>query len=245
MTMELECDRLAKSYKRKRLFDGLDFRLRRGELLLLSGANGAGKTTLMRILAGLERADAGRFSLDRRTAGWTAMKTRLRRHTVYLHQTPYMFDGTVFDNAAYPLPWLRRRRERGRVLEALRWSGLEGSAGLCAKGLSGGERQRLALARALISRPNFLFMDEPTANLDVSARQDCLDLIRRLRAEGMGLIVSSHSSRQLEAMSDRHLRLARGELHLEPRAEGGRADVIPIGEPHPVDRTEPKRSCIA
>jgi energy-coupling factor transporter ATP-binding protein EcfA2 len=153
MTMELGCDGLAKSYKRKRIFDGLDFRLRRGELLLLSGANGAGKTTLMRILAGLERADAGRFSLDGRTDGWTAMKTRLRRHTVYLHQTPYMFDGTVFDNAAYPLPWLRRRRERARVLEALRWSGLEGSGAPLRQGLSGGERQRLALARALISRP--------------------------------------------------------------------------------------------
>ncbi len=229
--MEVGCEGLRKAYPRKRLFDGLDFRLRSGQLLLLTGANGAGKTTMMRILAGLERADGGVMLLNGRREGWRSMKTRLRRHTVYLHQTPYMFDGTVFDNAAYPLPWSQRRRECARVLEALRWSGLEGMADQCARGLSGGERQRVALARALISRPGFLFMDEPTANLDVNARQTCLDLIARLSAEGLGLIVSSHSSRRLETMSDLHLRLAQGELSPQPRPGEGQAEVIPIADP--------------
>jgi tungstate transport system ATP-binding protein len=231
MTMEVGFEGLRKSYTRKQLFDGLDFRLRGGELLLLSGANGAGKTTMMRILAGLERADAGTLLLNGRRDGWRSMKTPLRRHTVYLHQAPYMFDGTVFDNAAYPLPWLQRRRERLRVLEALDWSGLGELAGHRAQGLSGGQRQRVALVRALISRPDFLFMDEPTANLDMDARQACLDLIRRLRAEGMGLIVSSHAGHRLGAMSDRHLHLADGQLRPQSRPGEGQAEVIPIADP--------------
>jgi len=243
--MEVGFEGLTKSYGRKQLFAGIAFQLGSGELLLLSGANGAGKTTMMRILAGLERPNAGNFLLNGQRGCWKAMQSRLRRHIVYLHQVPYMFDGTVFDNAAYPLSWLHRRRERGRVLEALQWSGLAGLADQGAQGLSGGERQRLALARALISRPSFLFMDEPTANLDVNARQYCLDLIRRLRAEGMGLIVSSHFSRQLEAMSDQHLRLAQGKLRPERRPEGGQAEVIPISEPHTGDRPEPQRSRMA
>lgn len=128
-----------------------------GERVAILGPNGSGKTTLLRVLAGLETDYAGRCTID---ALW--------RDRVYVHQSPYLFRGTVMFNATYGLRvrGVNRTEGRRRANEWLERLGLGGLARQRVTNLSGGERRRVALARALILRPRLLLLDEPLADLD-------------------------------------------------------------------------------
>ncbi|ROR32321.1 energy-coupling factor ABC transporter ATP-binding protein [Inmirania thermothiophila] len=200
------------------LLDIERLQLERGACLYLSGANGAGKTTLLRILAGLLPPDEGLLLADGASLRWPRAAARLRRDVVYCHQAPYLFRGTVADNVAYGL---RRQgvpapEVAARVAEALAWAGIAHLAGRDARRLSGGEQQRVALTRARVLAPRYLLLDEPTANLDGEAREQTYFLLRRLRLEGIGLVVTSHEPRAVSRLADRHLLLEGGRLRELP-----------------------------
>jgi len=129
----------------------------RGERVALLGPNGSGKTTLLRVLAGLETDYEGECNVE---------ATPKRR--VYVHQSPYMFRGTVLANVAYGLRanGIRRSESRQSVLDWLERLGLQDLADQRAARLSGGEQRRVALARAMILQPQLLLLDEPLADMD-------------------------------------------------------------------------------
>lgn len=209
----LQLESLCKRFGRRRVLHDLTLQLKPGEAVLLCGPNGAGKSTLLRILAGLERPDQCRIDLGPGMQSWRRCRSDLLKSTLYLHQHPYMFDGSVRYNLAYALPRkLRGQTRQDRVDEAMAWADLEHLQETPSKSLSGGERQRVSLARAWLRKPRILLLDEPTANLDLASRQRTLELLNPLKQAGMSLVIASHDTNHFDVLTDRTLHLHEGQL---------------------------------
>jgi putative ABC transport system ATP-binding protein len=195
-------ERVAKRYSKDRppIFEGVDLEVHEGEYIAIMGESGVGKSTLLNLLAGLDRADAGRVliegtdlsSLDDDAA------TLLRRRVVgfvfqAFHVLPYL---SVEQNVALPLDLLGvGEPQRGtRTREMLSAVGLEPLSRRYARELSGGEVQRVAIARALVHRPRVLLADEPTGNLDSRSAAQILSLLRaQVKANAGAGILITHS----------------------------------------------------
>ncbi len=213
-TIFFSVQNLHKRFARRAVLNGVDLSLSAGECVLLSGGNGAGKTTLLRILAGLERPDQGLVAIASSPPGaWRHCRTQLHRRVLYLHQQPYMFDGSVRYNLGYALPTSMNNRSRRKLIDdAIDWAELGHLHDTPAKSLSGGERQRVSLARARLRNPQILLLDEPTANLDQEARQRTLDLLKSFKEQGIAMILASHDPLHFSSMIDRRLHLYGGNL---------------------------------
>jgi putative ABC transport system ATP-binding protein len=189
----------------------------RGSWTAVTGRSGAGKTTLLHLLAGLDRADAGRVHLfgDDVTGAGESRLARLRRERIgVVHQPPAFLDHLpLWQNVtcrfvpAGVAP--RERRERAR--RALAPFGLDDRLDRLPRELSSGEQQRVALAGALIAAPELLIADEPTANVDAETAAGIADLFARLHAQGTTLIVATHDA-TLERRADHQIRLVGGEI---------------------------------
>ena len=178
--------------------------IRPGERIMLVGANGSGKTTLLRVLHGLQRFE-GRREL--------AASERVLRQAM-VAQRPFLLRLSVWHNLMLAL-WLGRvpRSERAeRARQALARVGLSDLAGRPARVLSGGQQQRLALARAWGLHPQLLFLDEPTANLDPSAKREVEALIEAFADEGMTLVMSTHNLGQAKRLATRLLYMEAGRV---------------------------------
>ncbi len=176
--------------------------LNRGDFIALIGANGSGKTTLLRLLHGLVAFDGTREVLD---AGAVQ---------VMVFQRPFMLRLSVVNNLQVAL-WLAGvpRAERAeRARQALQRVGLSELRERPARALSGGEMQRLALARAWAVRPQILFLDEPTASLDPSAKKEVEALLAGFSAEGMTLVMSTHNLGQAKRLATRVVYLDQGAI---------------------------------
>lgn len=223
-----EFDKIAKAFGGRRVLEDVSVALVPGECQLLCGDNGAGKSTLLRILAGMERPDRGRVHADAAPHNWRQARRRLLADCIYLHQRPYLFEGSVRYNLNYPLRGSSSQRE-SLVRQGLEWSGLASLAEQPVHRLSGGERQRVALVRAWLRRPRVMLLDEPTANMDLGCRQRTLELLRALKREGLALVVATHDPMHFAQVSDRTLRLAGGRLRADASVyDGLPASVTPI-----------------
>ncbi|MEJ2592603.1 MAG: ATP-binding cassette domain-containing protein [Candidatus Thiodiazotropha sp.] len=210
----LQVTSLCKRFGRRQVLSDIALELQPGQCLMLSGPNGAGKTTLLRILAGLERPDSGRIDTGKGPASWRGSRGSLLERILYLHQHPYMFDGSVRYNLAYALPRRLPRQRRNELIDtAMSWAGLAHLEETPAKGLSGGERQRVSLARAWLRQPRILLLDEPTANLDREARHTTVELLAALKAAGMSLMLASHDPLHFTSLVDAWLQLHQGKLN--------------------------------
>ena len=179
-----------------------------GPVSVILGANGAGKSVLLRLCHGLLTPTAGRIAWDGGFAGDP------RRRQAMVFQRPVMLRRSALANVAYGLALAGRGRvERielaRRTLDRI---GLLSLAERPARLLSGGEQQRLALARAWVLRPEVLFLDEPTANLDPSATRAVEIIIRDIAAEGTKVIMTTHDMGQAKRHADEILFLHRGRL---------------------------------
>ena len=180
---------------------GIDFTLHAGERVALVGANGSGKTTLLRVLH-------GRLPHE----GRRVMTADLRQAMVY--QRPFLLRLSVWRNLMLAL-WLAgvpKGERAARADAALIRVGLSAERDRPARVLSGGQQQRLALARAWAVRPQVLFLDEPTASLDPSAKREVEQLITEFSAEGMALVMSTHNLGQAKRLATRVLYLEGGRL---------------------------------
>ena len=191
---------------------GISFEVFEGEFFTLLGPSGCGKTTVLRCIAGLERPESGMIQLAGTTVFSIPEGINIppeKRNAGMVFQSyaiwPHM---TVFDNVAFPLRQSARRRPRSeipervhRVLELVRLTGLEKRAG---SQLSGGQQQRLALARALVSEPKVLLMDEPLSNLDARLRAEMrLELRELQRRIQVTTVYVTHDQVEAFSMSSR------------------------------------------
>jgi ABC-type multidrug transport system ATPase subunit len=189
--------------------DGLDLELRAGELFGLLGPNGAGKSSTLRVLIGQRPPSAGRVSVFGHDIGrdWAAIKPLFG----YVPDRENHFDefsgrgNLAFFAGLYNVP-------ARRIDECLALVELDEAADLLVRGYSMGMRRKLLLARALLHRPPLLYLDEPTANLDIHSCQLVRQVLRRLVAEGCTVVLTTHNMEEVEEICDRVAILCRGRL---------------------------------
>jgi len=205
---------IEKNYAETNILRNVDISLYPGKCILLSGNNGSGKTTLLKIIAGLEAPSHAEIELSGKSHSWKSAIRSIRREIIYLHQQPYLLSGTVESNVSYGLRFthLNRKQLRESVKEALEWAGLADVAKQQAKTLSGGVQQRVAFTRAWILKPKVLLLDEPMANMDIESRQQACDLLKRMKSEGMSIVITSHDMNIFDGLIDSHFSLSEGKL---------------------------------
>lgn len=205
---------IEKTYAETNILRNVDISLYPGKCILLSGNNGSGKTTLLKIIAGLETPSRAEIEFSGKSHSWKSAILSIRREIIYLHQQPYLLSGTVESNVSYGLRFthLNRKQLRESVKEALEWAGLADVAKQQAKTLSGGVQQRVAFTRAWILKPKVLLLDEPMANMDIESREQACDLLKRMKSEGMSIVITSHDTNIIDGLIDIHFSLSEGKL---------------------------------
>ena len=205
---------IEKTYAETNILRNVDISLYPGKCILLSGNNGSGKTTLLKIIAGLVAPSLAEIELSGKSHSWKSAIRSIRREIIYLHQQPYLLSGTVESNVSYGLRFtnLNRKQLRESVKEALEWAGLADVAKHQAKTLSGGVQQRVAFTRAWILKPKVLLLDEPMTNMDIESRDQAGALLKRMKSEGMSIVLTSHDMNIFDGLIDSHFSLSDGKL---------------------------------
>ncbi|MFG6081025.1 ABC transporter ATP-binding protein [Paracoccus litorisediminis] len=201
---------VTRSFEGNRVLSNLDLDVRPGEFLSIVGKSGCGKSTLLRLIAGLDQPSSGEVRIDDRPATQAGDKLRI------MFQEPRLLPwANVADNVAVGL---RQGPDPQAVTEALASVQLADKAGVWPALLSGGQRQRAALARALVSHPSLLVLDEPLGALDALTRLTMQNLIRDMHAKaGFTAILVTHDVAEAVALSDRVIVLGQGGIlhHVE------------------------------
>jgi ABC-2 type transport system ATP-binding protein len=218
----VEITDLVKRYAGRPAVDGISLTVPRGHLLALLGTNGAGKTTTIEICEGFRRADSGLV----RVLGLDPV----RDGPALRPKVGVMLQGGVGGyTGARALELLQLFGSYATqpldAAELLAEVGLAEVGGIQVKRLSGGQQQRLSLAMALISRPELLFLDEPTTGMDPQARRGTWELIRRLRRDGVSIVLSTHYLDEAEQLADHVVMLHAGRIV----AEGSPAELTQAG----------------
>jgi ABC-2 type transport system ATP-binding protein len=192
---------------------GVDLTIRRGEIFALLGPNGAGKTTLISIVCGIVRATTGRVLVDGNdiVRSWRAARSLIG--LVPQELTTDAFE-SVWNTVSFTRGLFGLRANPAHIESVLRALALWDRKDSRIMTLSGGMKRRLLIAKALAHEPRILFLDEPTAGVDVDLRHDMWQLVSRLRGEGVTVILTTHYIEEAEEMADRVGVINRGELVL-------------------------------
>lgn len=198
---------------------GADLEVPRGSIVTVLGRSGTGKSVFLKCLAGVLAPEAGRVCFDGQTLD-AATRASFRRRCGYLFQNNALFDSlTALENVALPLEQttdLPDREVRERALEALQQLGLEAHRDRHPAELSGGMQKRLALARAIVSRPELVLFDEPTAGLDPLRRNDVFTMIAKYQRQfGFTAVIVTHDVAEALVVSDRVALLDNGRMRFE------------------------------
>lgn len=206
---------LLKRFRHIRAVDGLSLRFRAGEVTGLLGPNGAGKTTTLYLLAGFLRPNSGEVFLSGRRITALPFHRRARLGVHYLPQEPSVFlRTTVAGNVRLALAGLGLRWN-GQVDKILEELGLRKLLRRQVVELSAGERRKVEVARALVTRPLFLLLDEPFLGVDPLTVQELSHLVRQLAQNGIGVVVCDHNVRDTLRLVDRAYLIHAGKLVLE------------------------------
>ena len=232
MAPVLEVESLVKEYGSHRALSGVSLSIEAGEIFGLLGPNGAGKTTLIGTVCGLVRKTSGRVSLfgtDLDVDGVTP------RYRVGLVPQEINFDPffTVRESLRIQQGYFGQPRDDARIDEILAALSLTAKAGAQTRALSGGMKRRLLIAKALVHRPKLVFLDEPTAGVDVELRRDLWSYVRKLKAEGTTVVLTTHYLEEAEELADRVGVIDKGRLLL---LEEKTALMKRLGERHLVVR---------
>ena len=233
----LRTEGLCKTYRKRAVVDQVDLELRQGEVVGLLGPNGAGKTTSFYMIVGFISPDRGRVLLDGRDLSRLPMYKRARLGIGYLPQESSIFRKlTVEENImailqTMPLPAARRRERMDELLEMMGVTHIRKSRGYQ---LSGGERRRVEIARALVTEPKFMLLDEPFAGIDPIAVADLQSVVSQLRDQGLGVLITDHNVRETLSITDRAYILFEGRIELAGNAQeivaSDKARAIYLGE---------------
>ncbi|MBP8953946.1 MAG: LPS export ABC transporter ATP-binding protein [Armatimonadetes bacterium] len=222
--MPLEAIDLKKSYRGREVVRGVSFTVNRGEIVGLLGPNGAGKTTSFYMTLGLVQADSGRVLLEGEDLNGLPMHSRCRKGIGYLAQEPSVFRKlTVRENLLLilELQGLPRAEQFDRadtLLEKLGLSALANSKGMV---LSGGEQRRVEIARTLCTNPSYILLDEPFTGVDPIAIEDIQNIVRGLKDEDTGILITDHNVRETLGITDRAYIISDGLI----RTQGSAADL--------------------
>jgi lipopolysaccharide export system ATP-binding protein len=219
---EMVCEGLVKKFGRKTVVNGVDLRVRQGEVVGLLGPNGAGKTTLFNMILGLVTPTKGEVYLGDKKITNMPVSRRARLGVTYLQQETSVFTGMkVWENIDFVLRFrVKDKLERRKLVEELlREFGIWELRDQYASDLSGGEKRRLELARMMALKPLFLLLDEPFVGIDPKTVKDIQQMIRSLSARNIGIIVTDHSVDALVPVVDRLYIIHKGKIiaHGEPQ----------------------------
>ncbi len=216
---------LHKSYGKKKVVDNVSIEVRKGEVVGLLGPNGAGKTTTFSMVLGLVPQDSGRIFLDDEDITGLPMYLRARKGLCLLPQEPSAFRKlSVEDNLLAIMETMPDTYPRGdgALARTLKEFGLEKLATAKAYTLSGGERRRLEIARAMITDPEFILLDEPFTGIDPLAILDLQAIISDLKRRRLGLLLTDHSVREALKITDRAYIIDKGRI----LKEGTPAEIV-------------------
>jgi D-xylose transport system ATP-binding protein len=225
---------ISKRFGAVQVLSEVDFDAHRGEVVALVGDNGAGKSTLIKVVAGIHRADAGTLTFDgrERSVATPAGATALGIATVYqdlalcdnLDVVANLFLGREELGGPHVLDEVAMEREASVLLQRL--SVTIPSVRIPVASLSGGQRQSVAVARATMGRPKLVILDEPTAALGVTQTRQVLDLIERLRDDGLAVVVISHNMVDVFEVADRIAVLRLGRMVADLDVATSNADQV-------------------
>jgi phospholipid/cholesterol/gamma-HCH transport system ATP-binding protein len=214
----LEVKNVVKSFDGKAVHRGINFELKEGETIGLLGNSGTGKSVLLRSLIGLEQIDSGEiyFRQDRIDNLSELELYKVRKKISYAFQTGALFDSiSVFENIAYPLfehTTLSEKEISEKVKEILKIVNMEDAINLMPSDLSGGMQKRVGLARSIVLKPEILLYDEPTAGLDPVNVEMVLEVMTRLKNQGISGIFVTHDISAAKRICDRILIINEGKI---------------------------------
>ncbi len=234
----LATDEIGKSYRGRRVVNGVSLRVEQGEVVGLLGPNGAGKTTTFYAIVGLVPPDTGRILLDQDDITDVPMYLRARQYGIsYLPQEASVFRKlTVEENIlavleAQPVSWHERREKMEKLIDQLGLEHIRQNRGYA---LSGGERRRVEIARALCINPAFILLDEPFSGIDPIAVLDLQKIISDMKAAGIGILITDHNVRETLTVTDRAYIINEGRIFFQgtPEQLGGNPEVrrVYLGE---------------
>jgi lipopolysaccharide export system ATP-binding protein len=213
--LQLTAVDLSKSYRGRKVVDGVSLKISPGEVVGLLGPNGAGKTTTFHLLVGLTRPDAGRVMLNGTDLTDFPMYLRARNGLGYLPQEPSVFRKlSVEENILAVLETLSMEgsERRERLEELLELMGLAHLRRHRADTLSGGERRRVEIARALVMSPSFILLDEPFSGIDPVTVLDIQKIVSDLKQRSIGVLVTDHNVRETLRVTDRAYIIHNGRI---------------------------------
>ncbi|WP_022796510.1 ABC transporter ATP-binding protein [Bavariicoccus seileri] len=200
----IEVKNVEKSFGKQQVLHGINFEIKKGERFGLIGPNGAGKSTLIDVMTGLTRADSGGVIVDGKSIKTDAIAIRKEIGVVpqdlALIETLNAYDNLEYFGGMYGISFGELKTRIAETLEAV---GLVDSAKKKVKTYSGGMKRRLNLAVAILHRPKFLILDEPTVGIDPQSRQHIFDFLNRMNQEGTTILYTSHYMEEIEAFCDR------------------------------------------
>ena len=242
-SLKLHSQHLVKRYKKRTVVDDVSINVSQGEIVGLLGPNGAGKTTTFYMMVGLVSPNSGNIFLNEEKITNTPMYKRARKGVGYLAQEASVFRNlTVRQNLETVLQFLKftkmEIKERcDRLIEEFSLQKVEHNKGYS---LSGGERRRTEIARALVTNPKFILLDEPFAGVDPIAVEDIQEIVSKLRHQNIGILITDHNVHETLAITDRAYLMFEGKILMEGDADtlanDEKAKKLYLGETFKLDR---------
>lgn len=239
----LHSKKLEKRYRKRTVVDNVSINVKQGEIVGLLGPNGAGKTTTFYMMVGLVKPNSGQIFLNDTNITTKPMYMRARMGIGYLAQEASVFRNlTVRQNLESVLQFfsISKKEINERVDKLIEEFGLHKVVNNKGYSLSGGERRRTEIARALVTQPKFILLDEPFAGVDPIAVEDIQEIVSKLRHQKIGILITDHNVHETLAITDRAYLMFEGKILMEGSAdvlaEDEKARKLYLGEQFKLDR---------
>ncbi len=239
----LHSKELVKRYRKRTVVDEVSINVKQGEIVGLLGPNGAGKTTTFYMMVGLVQPNSGDIFLNDQNITGKPMYQRARMGVGYLAQEASVFRNlTVRQNLESVLQFfsIPQKEIDERVDKLIEEFGLQKVVNSKGYSLSGGERRRTEIARALVTEPKFILLDEPFAGVDPIAVEDIQEIVSKLRHQNIGILITDHNVHETLAITDRAYLMFEGKILMEGSAdvlaEDENARKLYLGEQFRLDR---------